>query len=134
MERSVAQLKKYRSRFAWVFAISFVVLLVSNLIWFLLPGADSGPPTEGPRPARPPAEPSVSLPMLISVASLLTSATSLIGFFFTTGIAWRKERREQQHADLDLERKKLEVEKLRLEMEGKREKSSPAAGGPNDVA
>ncbi|MBL8529108.1 MAG: hypothetical protein JNL68_15585 [Burkholderiales bacterium] len=129
MERSVAQLKNYRSRFAWIFAISFVVLLVSNLFWFALP--ESGPPSETPLPQ---AEPSVSLPMLISVASLLTSVTSLIGFLFTTGVAWRKERREQQHADLDLERKKLEVEKLRLEIEGKKERSSPAAGGPSDVA
>ncbi|HNA27045.1 MAG TPA: hypothetical protein PLI01_09600 [Nitrospira sp.] len=131
MERSVAQLKKYRSRFAWAFTISFVVLLVSNVFWFALPAKDSSPPTNTPLPQ---AEPSVSLPMLISVASLLTSATSLIGFFFTTGVAWRKERREQQHADLDLEKKKLEVEKLRLEVEGKKEKSSPAVGGPNDVA
>jgi hypothetical protein len=131
MERSIAQLKKYRSRFAWIFAISFVVLLVSNLFWFALPVRDSGPPTNTPLPQ---AEPSISLPMLISVASLLTSATSLIGFFFTTGVAWRKERREQQHADLDLEKKKLEVEKLRLEIEGKKGSSSAGTGGPNDVA
>jgi len=45
--------------------------------------------------------------------------------FFTTGIAWRKERREQQQADLDFEMKRLEVEKLRLEIERKKQESKP---------
>jgi hypothetical protein len=72
--------------------------------------------------------------MLISVATLVTSVTSLFGFFFTTGIAWRKERREQQVADLDLEMRRLEVEKLRLEVERKKQDSSPTTGSPNDIA
>jgi len=66
--------------------------------------------------------------MLIPVATLVTSLTSLFGFFFTTGRAWRKERREQQQTKLDLEMKRLEVEKLRLEVERKKQDSSPATG------
>jgi hypothetical protein len=69
--------------------------------------------------------------MLISVASLITSSTSLVGFFFTTAVAWRKERREQAHADVELEKKKLEVEKLRLEL-GQTRGQAPATGGKSD--
>jgi hypothetical protein len=35
----------------------------------------------------------------------------------TTIITWRKERRERDHASLDLEKKKLELEKLRREID-----------------
>ncbi len=158
MPLSVAQLKKYRSRFAWVSAISLVVLIsslffitqtvrVSTLIGHLTRRPLSSPlparrPLSSPLPSRgfrpvvtsAPYGGAINLATLISVASLLTSTTSLVGFFFTTGIAWRKERREKQAADLDLERKRLEVEQLRLEVERKKQESSPATGSPNDVA
>ena len=151
MPLSVAQLEKYRSRFAWVFAISSVVLLISSLFvwesgWPLgatlpSPNPALSPPRPRPRPTlsppRPhpspgslpfprtaPGPPQINLAVLISVATLLTSVASLVGFFFTTGIAWRKERREQQQADLDLEMRRLEVEKLRLEVERKKQDSS----------
>ena len=55
----------------------------------------------------------------ISLASLATSGASLAGFFLTSGLAWRKERRESKHSDLDLEKKKLEVDKLRMELAAK---------------
>ena len=56
---------------------------------------------------------------LISLASLATSGASLAGFVITSGLAWRKERREAKHSEVDLEKKKLEVEKLRLELAAK---------------
>jgi hypothetical protein len=108
MALSFAQLKKYRSRFAWVFAISFIVLLISTLSLPTESILGHFPPRIHPGRTHPPprallqAEP-INLAMLISVASLLTSATSLVGFFFTTAIAWRKKQREQQHGDLDLD-------------------------------
>lgn len=167
MVKSITQLKRYRSGFGWIFAVSFAVLLTSNLFIFALPvpeplthtcrfntgpkagttetypqvqpipignsctdgAGSSGTTVADPKPNDLPAplaapEP-VSLAMLISVASLLTSVTSLAGFFFTTAIAWRKERRDQRHTDLDLEKKRLEVEKLRLEVEGHMPRDAP---------
>ena len=59
----------------------------------------------------------VTLSILISIASLLTSLASFVGFFITTALALRKEKREQRQADLDLEKKRLEIEKLRQELE-----------------
>lgn len=122
MGLSVKQLKKYRSRFAWVFAFSFVVLLLSSLSFKGTMKA-MAPPRDGQAPQ---SAANSNLTTLIPVASLLGSAISMVGMVFTTGIAWRKERREQLEADLDLEKKKLEVEKLRLEIEGKRHGSSSA--------
>jgi hypothetical protein len=58
--------------------------------------------------------------------------TSLVGFFFTTAVAWRKERREQAHADVELEKKKLEVEKLRQELTQSRGQAQPVTGGKSD--
>ena len=134
MAQSIAQLKKYRSRFGWAFLISFVVLLVSILFLSEHQTPEKMKLDLPSQSAPPPAAGTVSLPTLVSVASLLTSATSLIGFFFTTGIARRRERREQHHADIDLEKKRLEVEKLRLEVERKKQGSSPGNGNSNDVA
>jgi hypothetical protein len=37
----------------------------------------------------------------------------------TTIITWRKERRESNHAAIDLDKKKLELEKLREEITAK---------------
>ena len=117
MTLSITQLKKYRSRFGWVFVISCVVLLLSGLLWL----ADSGEGSVGVPPLTPET---INLPTILSVASLLTSLTSLVGFIITTWIAWRRERREQQFADLDLEKVRLEVEKLRLEVARKKQESS----------
>jgi hypothetical protein len=143
MALSVEKWKKYRSRFAWVFAISFVVFVISLAY-------ESSSPQKSPHviaPAKPrpfgyPAKPpphsipmkppggslrSQNLAMLISVASLLTSGTTLVGFFITTAIAWRKERREQQQGNLELEIKRLELERLRIEVERKKPDSSSSA-------
>jgi len=66
------------------------------------------------------------------MASLATSVASFFGFLITTGIAWRKERREGESADLDLERKKLELESLRLDIEKKRKEASSRQSGPDN--
>lgn len=81
------------------------------------------PPTPTP-PAAP--ESSSRLAFFVSVASILTSATSFVGFFITTAMGRRREKRESQNADLDLEKKRLELEKLRRELtlEGKAEGKS----------
>jgi hypothetical protein len=63
---------------------------------------------------------------------MATSVATLFGFVVTTGIAWRKERREGEVADLEIEKKKLELESLRYDVEKKRQESSSRTKGPND--
>ncbi len=58
----------------------------------------------------------LSLSLLVSIVSLFTSVTSILGFIVTTIMAWRKEKRELQNAGLDSERNRLEIEKLRREL------------------
>jgi len=66
------------------------------------------------------------LSLYISAASLLTSTASLAGYFFTSIVTWRRERRQQRHSELDLEKKKLELEKLRRELADKAEQEDPS--------
>lgn len=129
MALSSKQLKDYQFRFVLVVAISFILFLASYLYQDYPFNQQGQPDVDFMYPLDKP----ITLPILISIASLLTSVVSFCGFFFTTVVAWRKERREQKHADLDLERKKLEVEKLRIEIESKKREGSTAAGRPDDV-
>jgi len=43
-----------------------------------------------------------------------------LGFFSTTVLAWRKEKREERHAELELRKKELEIQKLQAELEEKK--------------
>ena len=117
--------KKYRWWFAAAFTVSFVVLVLS-LVW-----ESASPPLSG-APSNNPASSGISTLNLVSMASLATSVASFFGFLITTGIAWRKERREGESADLDLERKKLELESLRLDIEKKRKEASSRQSGPDN--
>ena len=65
----------------------------------------------------PPAEPGGDGLMIIGVVTFLTSITSLLGFISTTVLAWRKEKRESETIRVDNEKKELELEKLRWELE-----------------
>ncbi|MBC8641662.1 hypothetical protein IAG25_33085 [Caballeronia sp. EK] len=53
--------------------------------------------------------------------ALVTSATTFLGFVITTVIALRKERRESARADAELEKVRLENEKLRAELESRKD-------------
>ena len=53
----------------------------------------------------------------LSIVSLFTSLTTLIGFVSTTALAWKKEKREALAAEVELKKGELELEKLRLEIE-----------------
>lgn len=126
------KLRLYRKRFGWLFAISLVFIAISvSLTWSSFPMAakpialsphsitkiplSKGHPIPPSLPSKAP-ESSSHLAIFLAVASLLTSATSFAGFFITTVMAWRKDKRESQNADLDLEKKRLELEKLRREL------------------
>lgn len=55
--------------------------------------------------------------VFISIASLMTSITAFIGFFFTTVLAWRKEKREAKSFELENQKKELEIIKLKAELD-----------------
>jgi hypothetical protein len=119
MTLTVEQLRRYRKRFAWLFLVSAVLLAVScAYIWFTSPARVSGVPSSAGGIFEFTSE-SISLPIIVSIASLLASLASLLGFFTTTALALRKDEREQQQAALDVEQKRLEIEKLRRELAGK---------------
>jgi hypothetical protein len=54
------------------------------------------------------------------IVSILPSLISLIGFISTTALNWRKEAREAQAANFELEKMRLELERARLEIEKQR--------------
>jgi hypothetical protein len=54
---------------------------------------------------------------VVGVLSLLASITTLVGFVSTTVLEWREERREARVVDLETQRQKLEIEKLRKELD-----------------
>jgi hypothetical protein len=51
------------------------------------------------------------------IGSVIASATSLIGFVMTTLIAWRKEKRDSALADVEYRKLETELEKSKLELE-----------------
>lgn len=55
--------------------------------------------------------------LLIALISMFTSIGSAIAFVSTFVLSWTKERRERAMFAMDTERKKLENEKLALELE-----------------
>ena len=86
-----------------VFLISFSSLVVFSLLSFELAGSDPPPPESS----------------TLGVVTLFTSAISLLGWFSTTALAWRKDRREARAADMDFElrRQALEIEERKLRLE-----------------
>jgi|GEM_PF-4917662 len=50
------------------------------------------------------------------IASLLASMTTLLGFISTTLLAWRKEKRETESHNQEIEEKNIEIAKLRNEL------------------
>ena len=94
MAVSVERIKKNRRWFGWAFLGSFLTL--SFLSFLSVPWPDAQ--------------------FVLRLASFITSVTTLIGFLVTTVITWRKEPRESNHASVELEKNKLELEKLRREI------------------
>lgn len=95
MAVSLDRLKTLRRWFGWTFVLTIFLLV----------------PLKGSRGG--------DIEWLVQLLVVLTSGTSLIGFVTTTIITWRKQRRESEHATIDLEKKKLELEKLREEITAK---------------
>jgi type VI protein secretion system component VasK len=96
MPLSSERIKKYRRWFGWTFVASLLVTMGLATPW---------------------AE--TKLFTTAELVAMVTSFTTFLGFVATTIITWRKERRESNHAATDLDKKKLELEKLREEITAK---------------
>lgn len=121
MNASINKLKKRRRIFGWVFVVSFVVFILLNSIVFLAP---DNVPIESNNNIE--ALPHIietaagdNFALILSAISFLTSLTALLGFFSTTALAWRKEKREERHSELELRKKELEIEKLQTELKAR---------------
>lgn len=126
MSNAGRPIKKYRSWFAVLFVVSFLIFI---LVTFMAPSVHSPAPPRDSQSNSTIGDPdaggtNLRTVTLISIASLATSVASLFGLVVTTGIAWRKDRREEKFADIDLEKKKLELESMRLDLEKKRQEGS----------
>jgi hypothetical protein len=94
------------------FILLIPLLALVVYVWFEL---NRVPMVVGPRmgiedPAPAPAPFDTAL--LVAITSMLTAFMSLLGFMIT----WRKERRESVQASIEVEKKQLELEKLRREI------------------
>ena len=90
------RIKKYRRWFGWAFVASLVLVMAVATVF-----AES------------------RLFSVAEIVALATSLTSFLGFVVTTLITWRKERRESAHGSIELNKKGLELEKLRREISDK---------------
>jgi hypothetical protein len=114
----LASIKKKRKVFGWFFMISLFIFILTNL-YFFKPNATPvihHPDNSSTTPIPSPVKDSSNTLAIVSVISLLTSLTSLIGFFSTTFLAWRKEKRETVMSNLEIQKKELEIEKMRFEL------------------
>jgi hypothetical protein len=107
MDIPIERIKKYRRLFAWGFVVP---LLIMGFIAAV--AADTGI-------IRMLLTKQIDTATVIALAAFLTSATSLVGLIVTTIMTWRKDYRETEHAPIELEKKKLELEKFRREIRDK---------------
>ena len=94
MAVSVERIKKYRGWFGWALLGSFLTFLF--LFFLSVPWPDAQ--------------------LVLTRGSFIISVTTLIGFLVTTLMTWRKEPQETGHASVELEKNKLDLEKLRREI------------------
>jgi hypothetical protein len=93
MAVSLERIKKYRRWFGLAFLGSFLAILFLSFL--------SVPWLDG---------------RFMLTLSFITSVTTLIGFLVTTLIIWRKKIGESNHASVELEKNRLELEKLRRQI------------------
>jgi hypothetical protein len=94
MAVSGERIKKYRRWFGLAFLGSFLTLLFLSFL----------------------SAPWLDARFVLTLGSFITSVTTLIGFLVTTLIIWRKKLGESNHASVELEKNRLELEKLRRQI------------------
>jgi len=120
-------LNTVRKIFLALFVVSTlgVLMLFVNLQSLTTTPAPSSTQDPGivptPSPNNPDTDPSSQSSKGIAFAALIgsviTSVTSLIGFVTTTVITWRREKREASLADVQRKKLETELEKSKLELE-----------------
>ncbi|MBN1954384.1 MAG: hypothetical protein JW900_04955 [Anaerolineae bacterium] len=63
--------------------------------------------------------------IVATLTSCTTALVTLFGFISTTALAWRKEQRESAAAELEQERKRIDLERQRLELGQKKKEDGP---------
>jgi hypothetical protein len=58
----------------------------------------------------------INLSGAVALASLCTTVVTLLGFLLTNHIAWKREGRDGIQFELDLQKKQLEIEKIRVDL------------------
>jgi hypothetical protein len=117
-------LKKF---FALLFIISLAVFLYFQ---FVSPIINENHPTSTSKSTmQKPGIPSISIETELSadndfmlLASLITSMLSFLGFLLSSYHSMKGERREEEIFDLKKERERLELDKIRAEIEALRRK------------
>src|SRR5688572_4723432 len=99
MAFTIDKIKTYRRWFGWGFVGSFLVFAIV-LAFALMPDAPTGYRLPDDNRMSPPLD----AEMVLALGFLVISFTTLIGFVVTTVVTWRKERRESNHAGIDLEK------------------------------
>ncbi len=117
MTSTSAQVKKYRR----MFGLGFLLSLVALVALMLLPEYEDMSSHHLPGDAVS----SSHAPVLLAGISLVSSVTTLCGLILTTIVAWRKEKREENAAKVELEIKMAELEKLRIDNEIARRDNMP---------
>lgn len=112
---NIKTLKKYRLWFALIFLLSTALLIAAPelILRFGLYNQYAPPGPDQTAVAR------LDTSDILVFTSLITSLVSLVGLLLSTWAAWRKERRDKDFSDLELEKKKLELEAIRHDLKQK---------------
>jgi len=108
-----------------LFTVSFAVFLYFQ---FISPIMEDSQPTHTPKSTmQKPGMPSISIETQLSadndfmlLASLITSMLSFLGFLLSSYNSIRGNRREEEIFDLRKEKERLELEKIRAEIQALR--------------
>jgi hypothetical protein len=131
-------LNKLRLRFLIGLSVFFPLAIITLWLGWIASPVPPMSPRSTPTPISSPlpsplasARPTVNVPpsspederpsqnktlLIISLLSLATSATTLVGFVSTTLLAWRKEGRDSRTGFLDIQLKELEIQKRQQEL------------------
>jgi NhaP-type Na+/H+ or K+/H+ antiporter len=114
MAFTIERIKTYRRWLGWGFVGSCLVLAIL-LASALMPDAPSGYRLPDDNRMYPPLD----AQKVLVLGFFVISFTTLIGFVVTTVVTRWKERRDSNHASIEMEKKQPELEKLRREIADK---------------
>ena len=111
MAFTIERIKTYRRWFGWGFVGSFLVFAIV-LAFALMPDA----PTDYRLPDDNRMYPPLKAERVLALGLLVISFTTLTGFVVTMVVTWRKERKESNHASIELQKNPPDLDRLRREI------------------